>query len=436
MPDDKNLELKGLIEKQNATLEEIEKTVKGKAESVKVEAVEKSLESISDFIAQNEMDGDETIAARMKSMRKSIDDVELIIEDVKKKQGIKGVSYEEKLHSLVTNEEFKSALKKREKKDFGFDIKSALASSTAFTSDSGTTDLLQMNIPGVTKSPWMQTPAWAAVAKSVVGEKVGSIRYTEEVSKTNSAAFKAEGVALPQSEVGWIARTENFYKLGHYTTFPEEMVEDADYTMGEIDDLLRNGLMREVENAIFLGDGSTADEIFGWINTTSQLAKNFAKPWNLDDAITNPNHWDVIMSAMLQASNGVDTDGSGDQEGYMANICFINPGTSTYLKTIKAEGRPIWKEYMTSDDMFSNLRIIPSRDIPAGKFLVCDGSKSRAYIKRNLTIKTSENVASQFLADQVSIKATMRLAHVVKVLERYAFVYGDFETAVGLIAAS
>ena len=167
----------------------------------------------------------------------------------------------------------------------------------------------------------------------------------------------------------------------------------------------------------------------------TSLAKDFAKPWNLDDAVGSPTYWDVFRCAKLQVANGVDTDGTGDQAGYNAGVTFVNPGTMTYMKTVKdTPGRPMWREEMDSNNTFDGMILIEDRRVPAGKFVTGDSQMSKAFIKRNLTIKTSENVASQFLADQVSIKATMRLAFVTKILERYAWVYGDLETALGLIS--
>ena len=439
MPEDVKFDQKAfdkIIEDQNKNLDAIQESLKGTVKAEELKVISESLDTVKDSLSSIEMVGEVKLTDYITKMQTQANNLEQELETLKTKRGLGVKSFEEKLSEIVNHVDFKSSLKNKQVKEFTFDTKAAMDTSD-FTSDAGTTDLLQMNLPGVNKSPWMKTPLFAGVTKRPVGEKVGSIRYSEEVSKTNSAAFLAEGATLAQSEAGWIARTENFYKAGHYVTFSEEMLEDNDYVMGELNDLLRNGLLQEVNKQMWLGDGSGADEILGIINTTAQVAKDFAKPWNMDETVANPSIWDVFYAGKLQVSNGVDTDGTGDQAGYMANTIFVNPCTMTDMKTAEKDttNRPLWKEYMTGDNVFDGMTIVEDRRVPAGKFVVADSTQTTAYIKRNLTIKTSENVASQFLADQLSVKATMRLAYITKVLSRYAWVYGDIETAKGLISA-
>jgi hypothetical protein len=438
MPEDFETKLKQIASDNKKQLDEISKLVEKKADSA---IIDQKLQDVQDSITNLEFENEDGTKKGIKSyvedLQKSHDELALELEGIKTRKGEEPETMEKQIKELSENKEFIQHLKNKTQQEYNIDIKAAMARSSS-TADTGTVRLLQMNIPGVSKEPWQETPFFAAINKRAVGEKVDSIRYVSMDSRTNNAAAVAEAGTLAQSSLATKAYKEDFYKVGHYATVSEEYLEDSDFIQDEINDLIRNGLLRQLETYHFDEDGKTpgTDIFYNLIGTSGQLAKDFARPYNFTETVTAANFWNVLSVAKLQVANGVNTAGTSQFKGYNADVAFVNHGTLTEMKTIKdIDGRLLWRDYMDQQNRYDGMMIIPSWDVPADGFIVGSSSTATAYIKRQLTIKTSENVASQFLSDQVSIKATIREAFLIKILERYGWVEGTFTEGKAIIGA-
>ena len=81
------------------------------------------------------------------------------------------------------------------------------------------------------------------------------------------------------------------------------------------------------------------------------------------------------------------------------------------------------------------VRIVPTIYMTAGKFLVGDFLQAKAWVRRGLNINMWDQNASDPIYDLVTFTASHRLAFGVGATKAYAFVYGDFNSAIGLIGA-
>lgn len=423
----------------NGAIEAVEKSVEllgtEKANADDLANAKAEIQELKDNLGTLEMVGDEKLIDYVKKSNDHANQLEERLHDLENTKGFKLEKNAKQIEELVKDEDFMKALAKKDK-TFEATLKADVTTSS-FTADSGAVAMDQLTIPGVEKHPWRMNPVFAAIPKRMVGEKVHTITWYDENTRVDSAAAVAEGGTYAQSSTSLIKRLESFYKAGHYTTLTEETLEDSDLMMGEVTDLLTSGLGRERERQLLLGAGSGSNEVTGVINTTAQVAKDFALQTGFD-VVSNPNHYDVLRAAKLQVRVGI---GSSDtaKMGYNANMALVNPAD---LANLDLQKDPVGGGYIlppfldNAGNRVSGMLLMESDDITAGKFLVGDWNAAQLFIKRNILINTSENVASNFLADKIVLKASLRMALKITSFKAYAFVYGDFDTAKGLISGS
>ena len=427
-------EVKEMMEKSGKALEEIKEQYARKADKKDFEGLQASLESIKANVEGFATIEDKKLQDYIKAQQEQIDSLEQKIVKEIKAGAYKPKTMKEQLIEMVegkqksmNDKDFRSALKNREKAEFV--IKASDITTASVTADSGTIALDQMTLPGVSKHPWRDTPLFAATPKRIVGEAIDAIRWREETSKDNQAAGTAEGSALSQSDAAWKSYKEDFYKIGHYVEFTEETAEDTDFVVSELNDLLTNGVTRKVESDMWSGAGSGSNTILGMIDATSGWAKDFSMPTDTE-AIASPNYFDVLSVAKSQVGLGDTT--KTFNKGYIATVAFVSPVTMGNLRRTRDDNGQYYIPMLTSQGqgiVVDGMLIVETFDLAADKFVVCNPERATAYIKRNLSLKTSENVGSNFLADVMTVKATIRLAYVHKNTDEFAFVYGDFSEA-------
>lgn len=423
--------LEAQLQKADQTLENVEKALRGKAGVEALKGVSDMVQELKDSFGTIEMIEDVKITDYIKKHQEHTDQLEARIKEIENSKGFQDNKDEKQIEELVKNKDFIAAVARKDR-NAEFILKSNVTTSS-FTADSGAVAMDQLTIPGVEKHPWRMNPVFAALQKQIVGDKVHTITWYDENTRTDSAAAVAEGSSYAQSDVALIKRVISFYKAGHYASITEETLEDDSLMMGEINDLLLTGLGRERERQLLLGAGSASNEVLGIINATSQVAKDFAKPTGFE-AVAHVNNFDVLRAAKLQVRQGYGGTDTAKM-GFIANIALMNPADVANMDLIKDDNGvyllPPFRD--ASGQRVSGMMIVESDDVTAGKFLVGDFTKAKVFIKRNIQLKTSEDVASNFLADIMVIKASQRMALKITAVGAYAFVYGDFETARALI---
>jgi len=415
-----------MIQDTQKSLDGLKSAIEAKAATKDFEDLKTSLNDIKVKVEGVSMVGDKAIQDYVKTQQEQIDSLETKILKEIKSGDSKPMTLKERIGKMTAEEDFAKKIKEGHE----LTIKASDMTTSSFTGDSGTIGLDQLFLPGIAKAPWRDNPLFAATPKQVVGEKIHEIAWYEETSKTNSAAGVAEqSGSFAQSDAAWTRYKEDFYKLGHHAEFTEEMLEDSLYAQGEINDLLQNGLLRKIEADMFNGVGSGSNTILGMLDSTSGWAKDFAKPTGTD-TITSPNNFDVLSVAKDQV--GLGDTGKTFNKGFIATVAFVNPAELGNLRRLRDDNGQYYIPMITSQGVgivVDGLLLVPSFDVAVNKFVVCNPERAKAYIKRNITLKRSENVASNFLTDVITIKASIRLAYVHKNVDEFAFVYGDFDTA-------
>jgi HK97 family phage major capsid protein len=428
------------VEKAEKNISQINKSLEDKVSKDDLKSIREKVEKISDTIAgiENVKFGEKEVGLTdsIKNIQDHLNNLEKETKARLFDLGEKDKTLADKVKSLVTSDEWKNGVKsmKSSKTGFSFELEKAANDllTSDWTADSGAVGLPQLQLPGVTKHPWKATPIFAAVPKRTVGMQ-HQVSYTEELTRSDAAAIKAEGSQYAQSGATWITKVLSFFDIGHYVKITRESLEDAEYIMQEINDLLQNGLLSVIERKLYSGVGTTD------IEGVFTAAKTFARSQGVK-AITNPSMRDVILAAQLQVSKGVnavsgDSNADANKTGYMANLALIGKSSAYNVVTEKDDiGRPLVEniEGWRPGGMSVAQSEFVTETAAQMDFIVGDFNKALLYLKRNLTIETGYD-GNDFTYGMTTLRASIRGNLLIKALEKYGFVKGDFETATGLL---
>ena len=310
-----------------------------------------------------------------------------------------------------------------------------ITTSGNMVSSSGTLIIGQETEPLVARVPWRTNPIWNLVDKGVVGPNKNSVGWVERNVQTTGAAMKAENAKFGQSVAGFIKNKVDVKKITDYIKITREDMEDTDFIISEVMDLLNNQIPRLRETQLLTGSGA-GDEIKGILSTGTPYAKAFAVPSGVKPSNAIVTEYDVIQIAITQVMLGNTTLAYG--QGYYPTAIIMNPTDITNMRLVKDTiGQYIFPAFLGMQGMeVAGIPAIPSFDITAGTFLVGDFTRAKAFVKRDLTIRMWEQNESDPLYDLVTFTASQRLAFRIKDIEAYGFTYGTFAGAKELIAAA
>lgn len=236
-----------------------------------------------------------------------------------------------------------------------------------------------------------------------------NIAWVNRVNQEGGAAFIAEGTLKPLMDWEYTTETSRAKKIAVSCKVSTEMLSDAPFMRSEIDRLLREDLLREVNEKLLTGKG-TGEEIKGIaVDAAGYTATE------LNDKVENPNLADAIRAAVLQLR----------LLGFQPDAVFINPADRALIDLTKdSSGHYISQELMS---LIRYITIVDAMNIPAGKFLLMDTRKRMVRIYENLRLEYGlEN--DDFRKNLVTVIAEMRLHSYQDSLDAGSVVYDSFAT--------
>jgi HK97 family phage major capsid protein len=412
---------KGMAEK----LSQLDAQVKSMSEkNVKAEDVLKLGEQISAIKDNLIIDGKNS-SEYVKALQNQVNELEKKHTDLKNERGVKDITTAQSIKAALTPE------KREYVKQGGKVLMEVKAAADILTTDSsagaGIVAIASMREPGIGTAPWRSNPLYTIVPKRYIGDKVNNISWREETARTDSAAVKAEAAQLDKTHGTFVSYKEDFQKIGHLASVSSEEFEDDDAMNGWVNDVLINGLLRKLEAQIKAGSGTSE------LNGLQTVAKAFAKPSGVTGWST-PDEWQALRTAMLQVQLGNTAD--TNKQGFFANYAVVNPTTIFNIETLlNGENMLKYPGFgMNGINRIGQMTCLSSQDFTGNDGIVGDFSKTQLYVKRNLSLEVSKDF--YFDTDMIAVKATMRAALVTKLVDRYAFVYIDFDTALPALAIS
>ncbi len=302
---------------------------------------------------------------------------------------------------------------------FDLNLKATVSSAEV----AGTT--LSSRVPGIGAIPFRRRFLEDEFNSASVGDGNGNnLVYTDQANVNRAADNIAECAAYPTlSDIDWIEQSCKIEKIGDSIKVCLEAMDDFDFVESEIRNLLLTSVDQRVDSQLLLGDGVTPN-IKGIATSASTFAAGSYATCipdaNLFDLI------DVVRAQIAEVGEGM----------YMANTALINPVDLTKLRATKdSTGQWISAPYTTDGGMtVAGVRLIENTLVPANEMYVFDSTKGTVYNRKTLAIQMAFENEDDFNKDLVTIKASRRLAFLIRNVWANAFTHvADITAAITAI---
>jgi HK97 family phage major capsid protein len=236
----------------------------------------------------------------------------------------------------------------------------------------------------------------------------GILRYYDQLTRTNNAAWVAEGAAKPESAMTWIERLLPIEKVADSIPVTKEAWNDVFFIQSEIRRLLEINLALKIDDSLYDGTGVTP-EIKGVYTSAPAFVDT---PYI--DSVEAANIYDLIMV--------VATDISNNRQGkYKADTVLLNPINALGMKLIKnTQGQYVIPPYSQGYQNIAGIKIVESSQVTPNTMVVGDFRYGTIYDLEDLTIEMGW-INDQFIKNTFTILAEQRLALLIRVADEPAF---------------
>ena len=262
------------------------------------------------------------------------------------------------------------------------------------------------SVPGIIREP--DRPLMVRDLLPVGTTTSRTIEYPREDVFTNNAAPVAEGTLKPESNLTFTAAKADVATIAHWIPASKQVLDDAAFLAGYIDNRLREGLRQEEENQLVNGSG-TGTNMLGFV----PQATDYIAPLTIADA----NQFDTIRLAKLQVRKAY----------YPADAVVLNPEDWAAMELLKDADGKYLHAAVTSGAVprLWGLRVVESDSLSPGEFLVGAFSlAAQIWDREQADVQVSTEDRDNFVKNMVTIRAEERLA--LTVYRPKAFVHGSF----------
>lgn len=302
----------------------------------------------------------------------------------------------------------KGAHFKKESTQFDLNIKAIVSSGEV----AGTT--LSSRVPGIGEIPFRRRFLEDDFNSASVGDNNGNnLVYTDQANVNRAAGNIAECAEYPTlSDIDWIEQSCKIEKIGDSIKVCLEAMDDFDFVESEIRNLLLTSVDQRVDSQILTGDGVTPNIKGIALSASTFAAGSYAAcipSATLFDLI------DVVRAQIAEVGEG----------SYMATTGLINPVDLTKLRATKdSTGQWISAPYVNDGGMtVAGIRLIENTLVPANEMYIYDKTKATVYNRKTLSIQMAFENEDDFDKDLVTIKASRRLAFLIRNVWANAFTH-------------
>lgn len=307
---------------------------------------------------------------------------------------------------------------------FEFDLATVKAGVQQNPSDIGNrTDYAQF-LPGIDEIPRRKTYIKNRIRTSPVRKEY--IKYTDQETVVRDAKNVAQcATSTHTTKLTWTTRNMQITKTRDLIDVCIDMLDDYDWTEGQIRDLVTSSLQLKVDNDLLLSDAiyPNPNSIDAYSSTFN--AANPAADYALKIQTATIIDLIVISGAQIMAF--------GQENFFMADTVYMNP-TDYTLMTLLKDGEDNYIKSGTVDPRIfqdrggnvwinGNILVIPNPNVPEGEFYIFDSTKATIFQRKTAEIKFSFENKTNFEDDVVTIKATERYNLLVKNNQMNAFMH-------------
>jgi HK97 family phage major capsid protein len=289
--------------------------------------------------------------------------------------------------------------------------KATLTSLTTDAAGSVGDAIANTRLPGILPLPQRRMTVRDLLSQ---GQMDGNtLEYVKETGFTNNAAMVAEGSAKPGSDIKLELVSTSAKVIAHWMKASRQVLSDIAQLRSIIDNRLLYGLAYKEESQLLNGDGTGQN-----LNGIIPQATAFSAPITLADV----NIMDVLRLAMLQAALAE----------YPATGHVLHPSDWAAIETLKdSEGRYIiGNPQGTTGPTMWGLPVVTTQSITVRKFLTgAFRLGAQVFDRWAARVEVATENEDDFIKNLVTVLAEERLA--LAVYRPEAFIYGDFDTALG-----
>lgn len=332
------------------------------------------------------------IDGRLKDVREELSKAEARADEIERKANRGGLGGGEEAKSLghrfIETDEYKSFAQNR-----GGTVKMDAKAIVSLASPSVRNPLqtVQM-VPGIIREP--DRPLMVRDLLPVGTTNSLTIEYPKEDVFTNSAAPVAENTLKPESDITFTAAKADVATIAHWVPASKQVLDDANFLAGYIDNRLREGLRQEEENQLLNGDG-TGVNMLGIVPQATGFVSTGIP--------ATPNQFDVIRWAKLQVRKSF----------YYADAVVLNPEDWADMELLKdADGNYLHAAVTSgAQPRLWGMRVVESDAIAAGSFLVgAFGLAAQIWDREQANVMASTEDRDNFVKNMVTLRAEERLA--------------------------
>lgn len=223
------------------------------------------------------------------------------------------------------------------------------------------------------------------------------VHYTQEDVFTNGAVEQIEGAVKGEADLTFKLVEEPVRTIAHFIKLSTQVLDDAPALESYVNLRLQHGIRQRLQRQIIQGNG-TSPNISGFSASGRHTAFNPTTGENGLDAINRAKY------AVIAAD-------------YSPNVVLLNPADWGAIEREKVSGGG----YVLGDGaaityvangmipQVWGLTVIPSNDVPAGKFFVMDSQAVQLWMRQSATVEMGY-VNNDFTSNLVTLRAELRAA--------------------------
>ena len=395
----------------NAKYDEIQKGIEGKADTselvAKTDEIREALKGVADkeYVAK--------MNEQLKEMSQKLHEISL-----EKAENVDDVN------SFLKSEQYQEFASGKSK-SAEFNLKaSTISTSNSFTEANGPIIPRQYD-PTIYTAPKRGLVIQNLFQRATTGSDYVQSTYLS--SETDGSAARAEAGTMGQSDLSW---TSENYKLEHisaYIKVARQKLTDTGFIMNQINDRLLYAHLANLEEYCFDGTGAT-NQIDGIIGASKY--QSFSAPSAFSSNVKYANKQDVLKVALAQLEEGNTADALA--QGFEGTGVIVSISDYYDLAMQKDEdGRALMG--MDGVMRIMGVPIFKSKYVTADYFLVGDFSASTLWTRESAVIRMWDQNSTDPIYDLVTFTINGRYALETPTPHTYAYVYGDFSSAIDAI---
>lgn len=223
------------------------------------------------------------------------------------------------------------------------------------------------------------------------------VHYTQEDVFTNGAVEQIEGAVKGEADLTFKLVEEPVRTIAHFIKLSTQVLDDAPALESYVNLRLQHGIRQRLQRQIIQGNG-TSPNISGFSASGRHTAFNPTTGETGLDAI-NRAKYEVIAA------------------DYSPNVVLLNPADWGAIEREKVSGGGYTLGDGAAVTYVANgmipqvwgLTVIPSNDVPSGKFFVMDSQAVQLWMRQAATVEMGY-VNNDFTSNLVTLRAELRAA--------------------------